>query len=738
MATQFFTQSWYRVANLRPRLASHAEMSRHRYGGQAWYALSDPLAGRVHRISPAACLFAVRMDGQRTVDEIWQDMVAEMDTEAPGQEAVINLLMQLHGADLLAGDIPPDAGELLSRRDRQRRSLWVRNLRSPLSMQIPLIDPDRFLTRTLPLVAPIFSWIGALAWVALMVAALVTVGHHWDELTENVLDRVMAGEGLLMLGLCYPVIKVLHELGHGYAAKYFGCEVREMGTMLLVLFPVPYVDASSSAALPGKWRRAGVAAAGIAVELTLAAIAALVWASVEPGLISAIAFNVMIIGGVSTVLINGNPLLRFDGYYVLADLIEVPNLAQRATRYLGYLVSRYVFRVPGVPDFTAAPHERLSMLLYAPPAWCYRLFVMIGVAVFLAGHYFVLGVLIGGFTLISSFVWPILKNLWRVAVGSRYRLCRGRAVGITFGAIALGVATLLTVPAPFHGTAEGVIWLPPDATVRAGTDGFIQAVTAEAGARVETGDGLFELEHPIDRARMRVSEARVAELEAKYTHEWVDDRIAAEVTKYELEQERATLSREQFRMSRLTVSALAGGTFNGVRPTDDMIGRYVKTGEILGYVTPASGRVARVVVPQADVELVRDRLIAVRIRLADLRTDLISSVVRAVPAAERELPSQALAADNGGGVVTDPRDNKGTKAFEGMFQFDVALPDLAGASDLAAAARAANPEPGPGAPALTASGFGTRVFVRFEFAWEPIGTMLYRRVRQAALSHFEI
>ena len=749
MAEGFFTQSWYRVAGLRPRIANHVTVARHRYGSQSWYALGDPLSGRVHRVTPAAYLFAARLDGKRTVDAVWQEMVAEMDTEAPGQETVVSLLMQLHGADLLAGDIPPDAAELLSRRDRLTRSIWVRNLRSPLSMQIPLIDPDRFLTRTLPLVQPLFSWFAIVAWLVLMAAALVTVGEHWAELTENVLDRVMAAEGLVTLALCYPIIKVLHELGHGYAAKRFGCEVREMGVMMLVLFPVPYVDASSSAALRSKWQRAGVAAAGIIVELTLAAIAALVWAEAEPGILRALAFNVMLIGGVSTLIVNGNPLLRFDGYYVLSDVIEVPNLAQRGTRYLGYLINRYAFRVPGLTRFTAAGHERAAFLIYAPVSWCYRLAVMLGVTVFVATHYFVLGVGIGIFTITMGFLVPMAKALWQVAMGPRYRVCRGRAAGLTFGGIAVVAAAVLAVPAPVHSTTEGVIWVPREAIVRAGTDGFVRAVAAGPGAHVVPGAALFVLEHPIAEAKLRVTAARVDELQAKYAAQWVDDRIAAEVTKFELNQEQASLAREQFRNSRHIVPAASEGTFNAIRPVADMVGRYVKEGEIMGYVTPVSGRVARVVVPQSDIGLVQDHLVDVMVRLADRHTDLRSSVVRAVPAAEQNVPSQALTAASGGSISTDPRDNKGMKAFERLFQFDVALPDVGpdvGPGVGSDAAEQAPRDKRPGAEAeapageaaaLAASGFGARVYVRFDFTWEPIGAMLYRRVRQGLLTRFE-
>lgn len=716
MSGSFFAQSWYRVAGLRPRLLEHVRVERHRYGRQSWYALHDPLASRVHRVTPSAYLFVARMDGRRTVDEIWQSIVAEMDADAPGQDAVVQLLMQLHGADLLGGDVPPDAAELLSRRDRMSRSTWARNLRSPMSMQIPLIDPDRLLTRALPLAAPLMTWLGFAAWLLLVGAGCLTAARHWDELSANVLDRVLASEGLFALALVYPLVKALHELGHGFAAKRLGCEVREMGVMLLVLFPVPYVDASASAALPGKWQRACVAAAGIAVELALAAVAALVWAEAEPGLLRAVAFDVMILGGVSTLIVNGNPLLRFDGYYVLADLLEVPNLSQRSVRYLGHLMNRYAFGVRGMRSFQASTRERAVMLVYAPLSWCYRIVVLAGVSLFLAAHYFVAGVAMAAWTVASSVVWPMAKALWRVAAGPLYRARRWRAAGLTFGGAGVLAGLVLAVPAPLHSTAEGVIWLPEDAIVRAGTDGFVRDVAAAPGQAVSPGMTLLTLEHPIAEARLRVTAARVAELEAKYAAEWVDDRVAAGVTGFELDQARAALAREQDRIGRQTVVAPSAGTFGAVRPSGDMPGRYVKEGEVVGYVTPAAGAVARVVVPQSDIGLVRDRLARVWVRLADKRTDLASSVLRALPAARDDLPSGALSSSNGGAATSDPRDQKGVRTFERMFQFDVALPASA---DVAAA------------------GFGSRVYVRFDYAWEPIGRTIYRRVRQGLLSRFE-
>lgn len=714
--TAFFTDSWFRVASLRPRLARHLQVQRHRYGRQVWYVLHDPLAGRVHRLTPAAYLFAVRMDGEHTVDAIWQDLVAEMDVDAPGQEMVMQLLMQLHAADLLVGDVPPDAADLLSRRDRMARSVLTRNVRSPLSMQIPLLDPERLLESLLPLVRPLLGPVGILLWSALVGAGVAQAVQHWDELTQDVFDRVLAGEGLLALALCYPVIKILHELGHGLVAKRFGCEVREMGVMLLVLIPVPYVDVSSSAVLRSKWQRAAVAGAGIAVELGLAAAAALVWAAVEPGVLRAAAYNVMLIGGVSTLLINGNPLLRFDGYYVLSDVLAVPNLAQRGGQFLGHLVNRYVFAVQRMQDFPASVYEKAVMLAYAPLSWCYRMTMLFSIALFVATNYLAAGVAIAGVTVATGLVWPLVKKLGAVAAGPVYAGRRMRAAGLTFGGIALMLLAVLVVPVPVHGTVQGVVWLPQEAVIRAGADGFVRETVAAAGALVAPGATLFTLRHDLAEARMRVTEARVTELTAKSAAEYVTDRIAASVTGFELQQEEARLARERKRLSFHTVAAKTAGVFNPVRPADDMQGRFVKEGEVMGWVTPDAGQIVRVAVPQGEIGLVRDRLRGIQVRLADGITEVAAAMVRTVPEAADTLPSPALASANGGAISADMRDPQKPKAFERHFQLDVALPD----GDAAAAA-----------------GFGSRVSVRFDYTWEPVAELLYRHVRQGLLRQFE-
>ncbi|NOR40428.1 MAG: hypothetical protein GQ537_04400, partial [Gammaproteobacteria bacterium] len=343
MSDSFFSPSWYRVAELKPRLRSHALLHRHEYRGKVWFILQDLAGGKSHRFTPAAYRFVGLMDGKRSVQVLWDAVSRESGDDAPTQDEVIRLLGQLHAADALICDVPPDSQELFRRFQRHQRMKLKQRLWTPLAVRFPLFDPEQFLERTYPRVRFLFSWFGVVLWLAIVGTGAVMAVSHWGDLTQNIVDRALTPQNLILLWFVYPIVKALHELGHGYAAKFAGGEVHEIGIMLLVLVPVPYVDVSSAWGVRDKRKRMLIGAAGIAIELFLGSLAMFVWLNVESGTIHAIAYNVMLISGVSTLLFNGNPLLKFDGYYVLSDAIEIPNLATRSNKYLGYLIQRYLF-----------------------------------------------------------------------------------------------------------------------------------------------------------------------------------------------------------------------------------------------------------------------------------------------------------------------------------------------------------------------------------------------------------
>ena len=352
-----FDQSWYRVAPLRPRLRLHAEIHRHRVRGANWYVLQDHQSGRHFRISVAAHALLCLMDGRRSMQDILARLSEQMGADRPSQAETVRLLVQLHQSDLLTSPLPPDMAELDRRADRQdRRRFWT-IWRNPLAIRIPLWDPDRFLTRTAPFVRACCNPVTLLLYVALVLAGAVVAAMRLPELAANVSDRVFAADNLLLMALLYPLAKAVHEAGHAYAVKLSGGAVHDVGLMLLVLVPMPYVDASVAAGMPEPSRRIIVSAAGMLAEFGLAAIASIGWAVLDPGPLRAAMLDIMVLCGVSTLVFNANPLLRFDGYYVLSDLIGVPNLDTRAKRQLQHVVRRYLLGMRDSTGVVESPGE---------------------------------------------------------------------------------------------------------------------------------------------------------------------------------------------------------------------------------------------------------------------------------------------------------------------------------------------------------------------------------------------
>lgn len=714
-AEAFLSASWYRVARLRPSLKAQARVRRHRFRGQAWYVVQDTASGRFNRFTPAAWQLLGLMDGQRTMDEVWTQALEQLGDDAPGQEEVIRLLSQLHAADLMHCEVNPDTAELFERFGRQQRSRRDSRWKNPFSIRIPLWDPDRFLERTLPFVRPLLGGPGAVLACLVALAAIALAAMHFPELANNLDDRVLSANNLLLLWLCFPVLKFLHEMGHAYAVKAGGGEVHEMGILLLVFMPVPYVDASAANGFRSKWRRALVGSAGMLVELYVSALAMLVWAAAEPGLLRAAAFDVMLIAGVSTLVFNANPLLRFDGYYILADLIEMPNLAQRGTQYWRYLAERYLFRVRDAERPLATTGERNWLLTWTPLAFAYRTLVLVGIVVYVAGQWFFIGVLFALWGIVTMVGLPLVRAAKWLAGLPRSQGRRRRAVTVTAAIVAVLVTVLLVVPVPLRTQTEGVVWLPEEAQVRAGANGFIRAVLVPPGAALQPGMALVETDDPTLAMQLAVTQARLEELEARLDSQRFGERVQAEATRKDIAREAAALARLRERADQLVARSGAPGRFV-IDRVEDLPGRFVHKGELIGYVAQDARTLVRAVVSQDDIDLVRSGVLRAEVRLAHRPAEVhVATLVREVPAARDELPSPALASGGGGAIAADPRDPHGARALASSFQFDLALP-----------------------PEVRSATYGMRAHVRFTHPSEPLATQAYRRLRQAFLQRFNV
>ena len=706
---------WDRVAGLRPRLAADARIHRHCYRGVPWYVVQDGASARHVRLDDGAWRVAGLMDGERTLDRIHEALTVELGESGPAREDIVRVLRDLHAAELIECEALIGARYFNARQRQQDRLRWRRLIGSPFSQRIPLFDPQAWLDRWLPAVQPVISRAGLIVWMAVVLAGLGAAIGHWDALAVGLSTDVLHPHNLALMVAAYLILKALHELGHGLVTRAFGGEVHEVGVMLLVFVPVPYVDASASTAFPEKGRRMAVGAAGIMVELLLAVLALALWLSVEPGLVRDLAFDILLVGGVSTVLFNGNPLLRFDGYHVLCDAVEIPNLGVRSTRYLGYLVQRYLGGAGGADSPVSAPGERFWFLVYGVASPIYRVAILVAIVLFVAQEYPVVGVVLGAWALVSQLLVPAGRSLARLLNAPALAERRARTALVLGGPAAAVAIAAFTIPLPVWTYAEGIVWLPERAQVRAGADGFLVRQIAPSGARVESGDPIFVLDAAAIRSEVIILEHRLAEHQARRDAALFHDRARLEVHEQQTARVDAELANARERAAELLVRSPLPGTL--LVPRERALdGRYVRKGEVIGYVTDERPLTTRVVVRQDEIDRVREDTRAVRVKLPGyLRHTLAGYIESAVPSATHLLPGVALGVRGGGRIAVDAEDPEGLTPAQSVFIVDVTLP----------------PE-SPRAPA------GTRVFVRFEHSGAPLAAQAGRALRQLLLARFGV
>ncbi|NNC55670.1 MAG: peptidase M50, partial [Pseudomonadales bacterium] len=459
-----------------------------------------------------------------------------------------------------------------------------------------------------------------------------------------------------------------------------------------------------------------VSAAGILAELFIAAIALFVWLTVEPGFIRDTALNAVLIASVSTLLFNANPLLRFDGYYILQDFIEIPNLYTRASRYYLYLIQRYGFGMQAVRSPVTAEGERAWFASYGMLAFCYRFFILFVIVMFLAEEYLVVGVALACWAIAMQIILPLVKGLRFLQASPALQGHRDRAIRVTAGsAIALGAA-ILVIPAPLTTQSEGVLWVAEQAQLYSKTNGFVGELLVEPGQIVEVGTPVIALDNPTLRAELAVTKAKQTELATQAASERRKNWIKSQIIEHQLDTVNAELALLKQKNEALLIRSQAVGTFV---PADrnTLIGRYYKQGELIGYVVSPENLIVKAVIPQTSVGLLASGDSRARIRFAERVNQPVDAIVnRHTPSGKTQLPTAALGAAGGGAIAVSNADSSGTTAAEKIFEVELQLP--------------------ASLPAL--AGIGERAYVRFYHGYEPLALQWWRSGRQLFLSQLGV
>ena len=716
MDQPLFSNRWYRVQHLRPSLRSHVEFKRQIQRGEPWYLLYEPGSERMQRLNGMAYQFVGRCDGRLTVQQIWAELLAARPEESMTQDEVVQLLIQLHERGLLQTDVTPDV-ESIFHAQKTRQGRARRQGVNPLAFRLPLGDPSWLLDRFRRVTPLLFSQGALLVWLIVVGVALLAAALHWGELASDASKVLSSPRYVFMTWLMYPFIKAAHELAHGLAIRRWGGTVRQAGVTLFLLSPVPFVNASSADGFRHHYQRAIVSAAGIMAELLFAALAMGVWLAVQPGLVRDLAFIVMLIGGASTLLTNGNPLLRFDGYFFFCDVFDLRNLATRSGRWWELLLSAKLLGRRPQHAFVPLPGELPWLIAYAPLSWLYRLGLSIGIAMLVGRISTLLGVVVGVVMLASVVIDP-LRALWNSLRDGNTGLDGG---GHPFlrGIALLGVlvAALVLVPVPFGTRAEGIVWLPDGAQIRAEADGFISRFAAADGQRVKAGDLLVVMgDELLDAARAHAA-SKAVELDVQLFDAVTNAPLRAPALREQLAVAQAEVARIDEKIAHLQLRAGADGIV--VMPHQaELVGSFHTRGDSIGHLLTDQPMVVRVALPQQDAALVRSQLKQIHVRLAeDGHVDRTARLQQDMPNAVNRLPSAALGDRSGGRIAIEGDDKDGLKTRMPVVLMDVAIDT-------------------PAHVTAAADRLGGRAQVRFDHGTLPLAGQALRALQQLVLQHF--
>ncbi len=451
--------------------------------------IHDPVTFRHHRMSVTDYQMFAEIRLGRTLGDCFRHLVELQVLQDSDAERFYSWIVRLNRLGMVS--LPIDTGQVLHRRAVEKGGAVRRaTLAGILFYRLPLFSPDEFLRRTVKLVSPMFTRAAAGIWLLAMIASVIFISRHLHELADP-FRYATAAQSALLMAILLVVLKGVHELGHAWACRHFGGPVPEMGVFFVVFTPCAYVDASASWSFPQRHRRITVALAGMYFESIAAMGALLLWGVSEPSLIKAAAHQALLLATVVTVGFNMNPLMKFDGYYVLTDLLGIPDLRGDALYEWKRCVKKVLYGL-STPSLACSKGGAFGLASFGCAVAVYKLTVILGISLLITGLP-VVGLPMAAFFLLSFF-WQALWKLVRYTVSSReligYRI---RAAGVMAGMVACLFGATLHIPSPKMTAAYGVVRHEYQQTLHANCDGRLETALVESGQWVTRGQAVCRL-----------------------------------------------------------------------------------------------------------------------------------------------------------------------------------------------------------------------------------------------------
>ncbi len=468
------------------------------YRRQCYWSIKDPLSLRYYQLRDEEHFVLSLLDGQTSLSEIQQQFQARFAPRRIDLPQLNWFLGMLHREGLVFSEAADQGRQLISRRQRsQRRQFWS-GLGHLLAIRFRGINPARMVDGIYPLVRWMFSPWCVAAMAGLVVVAATLLALEWRTAVDRLpnFSAFFGPENILWMACALAAVKVLHELGHALTCRHFGGQCRELGMMLLVFTPCLYCNVSDAWMISNKWKRMAVSGAGIYVELVIASVCLLLWWFSEPGAFNAFCLNLVFVCSVGTVAFNGNPLLRYDGYFILADWLEIPNLAQRGSQYVREWL---LAQCAGLESNAVPPGrgERWLLVGYTLASWGYRVVIVAAILWFLQAALkpYGLQAVASGLAIITvggMIAMPILQAASALRDPFRRRKLRWLRAASVAICLSLGTAALLAVPLPCRVAAPVVLEAADPVPIYVTAPGRLVAGVRE-GDRVKQGQMIARL-----------------------------------------------------------------------------------------------------------------------------------------------------------------------------------------------------------------------------------------------------
>ncbi len=602
---------------LTPKLRKDLVVQKVFYEGVTHYVVKEPIALKYFRFKIEEFFLLEQLDGKRTLLDVKRAFERNYRPQTISIDDLVRFVAQLHEAGIVQIDTPEQAQALI---DRARKKKWKKIAQfatNILYIKIPVTDPERLLTWMYPYLRWIFTPYFMAFSVGLMLAALGLVASQWDTFYAKLptFDSFFNWKNILFFWCSLGIVKVIHEFGHGLTAKHYGGEVHEMGILFLVLTPCLYCDVTDSWLLPNKWHRIWIAAAGIYVEVVIASLATFVWWNTDEGLINSLSLATMFICSVNTVMFNANPLLRYDGYYVASDWLEIPNLRIKSQQFFTNTFQEKVLGLEVPPSGYMPRSRRQLFIIYAVASYFYRWFITISIIWFLynllkpygLGSISAMLAMGAGVPLLGM---PLYKMGKFVVTPGRMRKVKKLRATAILGGFAAVVATVLLIPFPYY--VQGTFFLEPRdiSSVYVKVPGRLTEIGVRDGDWIgEPGVRLASLSNPELLRERRMQEA---ELDLHYI--WAEHyssinsghhRAVADSHVQAAEELRPAVDTANEQVAKLVLTAPQTGQIIGA-PHPREMGRFYRSGEVYCQIGDPKRLVAHLIMEQTDIDLIRE------------------------------------------------------------------------------------------------------------------------------------